>query len=980
MNEAWPSFSENLPPDVSIGDEYDIGELGPPLEIGDDYELSPSPATPHYYRNGRQPDYIDEFRKTPEYLNGQPYRRRCRTHLVLQQIHGRPVLLSHQRFKTAQALSADSLFAKQVTTGSVLADWADPLFNQVGDASERFYHPEINKQGGLHWTSSSRELTFLTRHLKADAQTELNDAYANGEKVHFNFLWGPRWKISRFGDQTRAYEWPRDNSLDDPNDFRGSNFVAFTKIEVTRNADGELTVSEVLLAEANLYTKVGSTRISPRGGPRGGIFLDRSLAGLKRRAEEGDIYLDESERLYNQAADLYASELSKSEEQWIRNALIDFLSDKVDRQGYSVKDTTSLDFKLDKTGDVIVDGNETNQEVRFRPIRVNVKRDSYLDGILRRMGERSHAFNRFNKYTHFEAEVYPIFKAAIDQDLATEATRVAKYVASHPGKQPQPRWQSDPREALARQLTHSEAMLNRFTTRSVNNLAYLLHIFSNDHSLDQYCQPGIGRAEQVLAVMRQINQRRANDNAKLHRPNFTDQHVQRCLDRLQEMQTPGWLPEEARSGLVLPISVDEPIAGVNHRRIVYGENNSNTAADDLFERRRNGKKPKPVRTQPSPITRENLVGFNVYPAKMTVGEVRTQLAEYGVEIIRALAREGDRPAIYALFMDPEPRPMPDGSELSPAQWINMLRRAFDTQRYTNGRSSKRAIEAGFQATSELAHRLAHNDPELANILEYFNYGSRLEATKESKAHSGAAGEIFTRIALNADLATMLGITEMPEGVDYKITYIDRDRRRSKGRLNPRERRKLNQYLTEINAENPDSDHSIRPDFVVQVTDAITGEITELWFDSKAYIKKITPTAIQNLYDHYRPGLNQHRRLVVVAHSPTRRITPEAQMVAHSLGVIIVGSDAVAAALTKADPEQLTNQHLGNLVEEYHRFKEHPSAFAENPDNRAGVATCEHLLDLQHTLHGPLFAEAEAGASGHEQLVYAESSANLIHPV
>lgn len=989
MNEVRRGFGTEAGLRMPSSNEvdYDIGELGPAINLDEtDLPLSPTEGTEEY-SDRLNFNYFDELRTYPEYLDDKmPYRRRRRVHLVLQKINGSPVLLSKRRFDEAQRLSEGSLFADQVAKDK---EWTNHLFSQSGDVAERFSRPEIGQKGGLRWTANSRELSFLVHHLSEADQTELAKAYRRGERINLNFLYGPRWKITRFGDQTKAYEWPRDDSIDDPKDFRGSNFVIFTKVGLNHDESGGLVLDETLLAEANLFTKTGSTRSYPKGGPGGGIFFDRSLEGLKRRALEGDIYLSEAERLYNQSANLDEAELSRSEEQWVRNAFIDFLSGKVDRHGYSVKGAMSMRFTLDKEGNVITVGDDVVQEVKFAPMRVNAKRGGYLEGVLKRIGEQSHAFNRLHKYTRFQEEIYPVFRDAVERTMVKEALRAAQEESSTNSSEQggKLRWQSDARQILARQLTRTDAMLKRFVARSPRNLAYMLNAFINDHTFDADYEPGIGRAVRVLQAIGDIN--RSRIGTERYRAHFNQDYMQDCLDQIEVMQRTDWLSQETRSGLVLPISVGEPMKGANHRRISSGcGKNGHVGGGQLFSKRRNGN--GNATTPHAPETRDGLVGFDIYPAKMTVAEVREQLARYGVDIISAIVSEGNKPAIYAMYMDSKPRQMFDGSWISPAQWVNMLRRVFDSTRYTNGRSSKVAIEAGFAATAELAKTLARQKPELENLLQYFDYQARSEATKEAKAHSGLAGEVFTRIALNADLATVLGIEVLPEEIDYKITYIDRDRDHGKGKLSAYERENLNRYLTELNAEgkakssaesgteNPESstEHSessktIRPDFVVQMTDKHTGEVVELLIDSKAYIKKITPVAITNLYDHYKAALNNHRILVVVAHSPVRRITREAQEVARGLGVMIVGSDAIASALAKADTTHLDNPHMGDLVQEYWQFQEHPSVYSEDSEKRVGIKNYEQLLDLENASLGLLFSSLGESTSGREKLVYAE---------
>lgn len=967
MSETTP-YSNPSTANSSLEINSDLDEdLGPPLDLdalGNEQLHSDYGEMVH--TSFTDTGFFDELRQTPEYLNEQPYRRRQRTNLVLQKINGHPVLLSERRLKQAEEISQKSLFSQQISNEP---EWENRLFDQSGDTSERFYHPEIGKNDGLQWKSNSRELTFLIRHLDTDRQKELGEAYSKGEKIKIRLLWGPRWKITRFGDETKLYEWPRDDGIDDPNDFRGSNFVVFTKVSVERDTTGELVISEKLLVEANLFTKTGSTRIHPKGSSRDGVFLDRSIEGLKRRAEEGDIYLTESERLYNQAVDLHEDELSRSDEQWIRNGFIDFMSGALDRHTYSVKGASNMRFRLNGEGEVVIDGDDMNHEVRFSPVRVNVKKGGYLARVLQKIVEQSHALNRNRKYSQFQNQIYPVFKEAIEQSLARELARnIQNGENGLSGDSTEnTRWQAQPHAVLARQLTHSKAMLSRFIPRSSSrNLGYILHFFSKDSDFDQYYDTDVEREALVFEAIRKINQQRRNTD--LFRAHFNDEYIKGCLDRIAAMKKQDWLPKDVHSGLVLPISVDEPTLGVNRKRIRPDSTNKPNNLD-LFKKSKEDKSLTNGYRYLAPVQRDHLIGFDIYPAQMSVDQVRNQVARYGVDIIQTLVNEGDRPAIYALYMDSKQRTMSDGSKVSPSQWVNMLRRVFDTKRYTDGRSSRHAIESGFKATAELARQMAEEDSSLVGILEYFDYQSRLEATKESKAYSGLAGEVFTRIALNADLATVLGVSEIPESIDYKIVYIDRDRSHQKSKLSVHERKRLNSYISEVNSQNPDSEHIVRPDFIVELRDTHTHEISELWFDSKAYIKKVTPVAIGNLFEHYQPALNHHRKLVIVAHSPMERITKEAWDMASSLGVIIVGSDAIAKALARVDDHRVSNPDMRDLVAEYLKFKDHPSAYSEDLAKRAGIRACEELLDLRHASFGPLFSATERVDVEREKLLY-----------
>jgi hypothetical protein len=197
------------------------------------------------------------------------------------------------------------------------------------------------------------------------------------------------------------------------------------------------------------------------------------------------------------------------------------------------------------------------------------------------------------------------------------------------------------------------------------------------------------------------------------------------------------------------------------------------------------------------------------------------------------------------------------------------------------------------------------------------------------------GEIFTHLVINNALPQLVG-DHIPDITSGQLLYADH------------ERKDYRKFLQQFCAERTDN-KECRPDFVAKATTS-SDKTIEILFDSKAWIKNLTPLDISEIYQGYSPHLiNSDRRLVIVYHGPARKIAKGTAEAAAARGVVIVTAETVRVTLATINPDKYRNQESQrNLPDDYDVFIKQPIAFAAKPVNVRNFSTIAQVIKTRES--------------------------------
>lgn len=908
--------------DRNLERHNDGEELGPPLDADwrDDWEPGENDSP---LLDTRLFPPTQERGIAPEPLSmGWRFRHRRRVNLVLALKNGSPILTSAKRYEQYEAARAELSSPDYLFHDEAQQD-ADALLAQllVPDcASTRRMTPLI-EGSRIYWGEGNQdgqpsELGFIVDHLPTDERELFESALADGKKINIGLVWGPKWKVTRFSDKRiHQFKYSRPESPDEraqaeaDRKFLGSNYVVFTTVLLQHNHQGQLQLTEKVLAEANIGTKGGGRPTITRDWGHGpeSFQIDRTLPGLISRHEAGDLNLTEEEYLYNQLGYL-CDDVGRDDKRWVRQEFIKFAQSQLSPH-YQVRQIRQFKFRLNPQGQVVTKDDSYQRQIEYpQPIRINVRQDGYLCNVLEHIAERSHLNRRLDKYRNFQTNVCPVFRAVFQQRGGAGVI-----------------------EEIMRSEANRKRLLRKSRDHTLSNLAYLLYFLASDEDFKKnpFTPSGIYLAKLIIDGLQAKNDKLQEINSKRYVP-LKPADWEAALKKVQRMLRREYFTLSPRASWVEKLSVHGPKRGPYHPWI----NNQPRYANTRFKRI--VKIPKPLRgKRPRSIS-----AFDIYPPVRTLREEQVELARIFIDYTRQIGEAGGMPTTYALFRDNHRRRIRQYHVSG--NWIyNRARVLFKDPKTHQEHSSQNAIKALFALTNELLPQESHNQEDQKVLRAQLNYEALCEAAKRAHHLSGRMGEIFTHIALEAGFSQLLNIKHkhLAKHINCKITFENIDRRGH------------NHVLDVLQQERADSKRIV-PDLIVSLADPATGEAAEMLVESKTYIKPVTRIEAQGIVDQYRPHLNT-RKLILVLNSTRDNIRDGAYNLLESEGIIVTSAEDVARALEQADPQKYQLPDFvteESLAQYYLNFVKHPTVFAERGQNHNILKIFEDIA----TSRAPLF--------------------------